>query len=205
MQTDRDGPDEASQHIGLLTHLRVFRPPIYYTYMYVAINMSHIYVTYVCHILTNLRVHVFRLYMYVQVSHHMYVTYVCILLTHMRVYFFHLYMYVHVRHHVHVTRMSVCGSVLQCVAVCCSVLLCVAVCCGVLLCVAVCCNVLHVLTHLRVFRRPTYVRTRTSPYGCHTCSNILTHLRVSRLPIYVRTCVCVHVCAYMCVCVRVCE
>ena len=36
--------------------------------------------------------------------------------------------------------LSVCCSVLQCVAVCCSVLQCVAVCCSVLQCVAVCCS-----------------------------------------------------------------
>jgi len=36
-------------------------------------------------------------------------------------------------------RLTVCCSVLQCVAVCCSVLQCVAVCCSVLQCVAVRC------------------------------------------------------------------
>jgi len=38
-------------------------------------------------------------------------------------------------------HVSVCCSVLQCVAVCCSVLQCGAVCCSVLQCVAVCCSV----------------------------------------------------------------
>ena len=38
---------------------------------------------------------------------------------------------------------SVCYSMLQCVAVCCSVLQCVAMCCTSLQCVAVCCNVLQ--------------------------------------------------------------
>ena len=37
--------------------------------------------------------------------------------------------------------LTVCCSVLQCVAVCCSVLQCVAVCCSVLQCVAVCFSV----------------------------------------------------------------
>ena len=36
----------------------------------------------------------------------------------------------------HYGELSVCCSVLQCVAVCCSVLQCVAVCCSVLQCVA---------------------------------------------------------------------
>jgi len=40
-------------------------------------------------------------------------------------------------------RLSLCCSVLQCVAVCCSVLQCVAVCCSVLQCVAVCCSALQ--------------------------------------------------------------
>ena len=40
-------------------------------------------------------------------------------------------------------QMSVCCSVLQCVAVCCSVLHCVAVCCSVLQRDAVCCSVLQ--------------------------------------------------------------
>jgi len=39
--------------------------------------------------------------------------------------------------------LTVCCSVLQCVAVCCSVFQCVAVCCSLLQCVAVCCSVLQ--------------------------------------------------------------
>jgi len=39
--------------------------------------------------------------------------------------------------------LSLCCSVLQCVAVCCSVLQCVAVCCSALQCVTVCCSVLQ--------------------------------------------------------------
>jgi len=47
--------------------------------------------------------------------------------------------------------LTVCCSVLQCVAVCCSVLQCVAVCCSVLQCVAVwCCVVLCVAVRVAV-------------------------------------------------------
>ena len=42
--------------------------------------------------------------------------------------------------------LSVCCSVLQCVAVCCNALQCVAVCCSVLPCIAVCFNLLQRVT-----------------------------------------------------------
>ena len=45
--------------------------------------------------------------------------------------------------HLYLARITVCCSVLQCIAVRCSVLQCVAVCCSVLQCVTVCCGVLR--------------------------------------------------------------